>query len=422
MRGENLDALLELVGALVRSLGRLGVFPRVIAADKRLGDGGCAPRRGGSGRRSEPQVSLGNIRAFPRLGELVLRLLELRRELLRAVVGAAAVLELRAGRVAGPDRPRRVGLHSLHQLLLQRLDRLLELREPLVLLRHLRLEPRDERLHHAGRTLRLFAVNLLEHSRDFTLLNLGALGELSLRRLVPRALLLVLHGERLDHALALSQQSHEFRDGLAGEGLGVRAAPAAGPRAKVQRFLHGLDLPLVLLEQQLVELLDRLAVLRLLLERIRAQVSHRRLRAGQRGVLLAHQLLQTRDGALRHRGDLRDGGLLAEGTRRADAAAVEAPRGRRDVRLQPPAQRVALVLGVFSRSLRVGNLPLKRRALALSLGGSDLERADRLDLLQDHALGLDGRGAGLDAHGGGGADGGERLRVGPASRRGDVVR
>ena len=36
-----------------------------------------------------------------------------------AVVGAAAVLQLRAGRVAGSDRPRRVGLHSLHQLLLQ---------------------------------------------------------------------------------------------------------------------------------------------------------------------------------------------------------------------------------------------------------------------------------------------------------------
>ena len=33
LRGENLDALLELVGALVRSLGRLGVFPRVIAAN-----------------------------------------------------------------------------------------------------------------------------------------------------------------------------------------------------------------------------------------------------------------------------------------------------------------------------------------------------------------------------------------------------
>ena len=154
---------------------------------------------------AELEVSLGDLRALASLGEVVLGLLELRGELLRSVVGAAAGLELGSGRVAGANGARRGGLHSLHELLLERLDGLLELHEPFVLLSHLRLESGYQRLHHSRRTFEFFAVNLLEHARDLTLLNLGALGELRLGRLVPRALLLELHRERLDHRFAFRE-------------------------------------------------------------------------------------------------------------------------------------------------------------------------------------------------------------------------
>ena len=61
------------------------------------------------------------------------------------------------------------------------------------------------------------------------------------------------------------------------------------------------------------------------------------------------------------------------------------------------------------------NFAFERGALALSLCGADFEGSDRLDLREDHSLGLHGRGAGLHADGGGGSDGGESLGVCPAS-------
>jgi len=303
-------------------------------------------------------------------------------------------------------------LHRLDEFTLELLDRLLELRESLILLRELGFEARDERLEHAAGSARHVAARIRRDALHFARALLRLLRQARLRHLVPRALLLVLHRQHLDRVFALLQQRHQLIVRLARELTGAELVGVAlAALAVLGGVAHGRNLASVLLEEQIVELLDRLTILRLLLQRVRAQIRHGCLRARQRLVLLRHELLQPRDGGLRHRRHLRDGGFITGG---GDAASSFV---RRRLRVESALVRVAFLLRVLRGQSRVRNLSLHLRRLRLRLGGAKFERANRLNLLQHHALRLRRRAPRGDADGGGGANRRQRLRVGAATRR-----